>query len=241
MPNLQPLKAALTARAVLSDVDLTLLDHLRPRERSFARGSQIVAARTEQTESCLMLHGVAARETLTHDGKRQISALHFAGDFVDLHGFVLKEIDHGVTAVTDCTVGFISHASIAAAIERSPRLGRALWMLTAIDAAIQRAWIACLGRSRALPRLGHLLCETYLRLKLVGLADQHRFPFPITQTELADVMGLSPVHMNRTIQELRATSLVTWDGATVVIRDWDALLTLSEFDASYLNITQKLR
>ncbi|SIR18529.1 cAMP-binding domain of CRP or a regulatory subunit of cAMP-dependent protein kinases [Bosea sp. TND4EK4] len=198
-------------------------------------------SRSTLTESCLLVDGIAARETVSREGKRQLSALHFAGDFVDLHGFVLKEIDHGVTALTDCTAVFVPHTEITRVIGQSPALGRALWMLTAVDAAIQRAWIACLGRSPALTHLAHLLCEIYLRLHLVDLAWGYRFSLAITQVELADALGLSPVHMNRTIQELRATGLVSWNGFDVAIQSWDGLLALAEFDGTYLNLVQRFR
>lgn len=241
MDKLGPLLQSLNARAVLTAEQEALLISMRRHERVYRRGAAIVMSRSTLTESCLLVDGIAARETINSEGKRQFSALHFAGDFIDLHGFVLKEIDHGVTALADCTVVFVPHTEIARVIALSPAIGRALWMLTAIDAAIQRAWIACLGRSRAIAHLAHLICETYLRLRLVERADSYRFSFALTQVELADALGLSPVHMNRTIQELRATGLVTWDGFEVVIQNWDGLLALAEFDGTYLNLVQRIR
>jgi len=226
---------------VLTDEQEALLRSMRRHERAYPRGTPIIISRSTLTESCLLVDGIAARETVTSEGKRQFSALHFAGDFIDLHGFVLKELDHGVTALSDCMAVFVPHTEIARVIALSPALGRALWMLTAVDAAIQRAWIACLGRSPALAHLAHFVCETYLRLRLIGRAKGYRFSLALTQVELADVLGLSPVHMNRTIQELRATGLVTWDGFEVAVHSWEGLLSLAEFDGTYLNLIQRLR
>lgn len=241
MDSLAPLLRSLKARAVLTGEHEALLASMRRHQRSYRRGAPIIVGRSRLTESCLIFEGIAARETINGDGKRQFSALHFAGDFVDLHGFILKEIDHGVTALSDCVVTFVPHGEIARVIEHLPSLGRVLWMLTAVDAAIQRAWIACLGRSRALAHLAHLLCETYLRLRLVDLAADWRFTLAITQGELSDALGLSPVHMNRTVQELRASGLVNWDGFEITIHDWEGLLALAEFDGNYLNLDQKIR
>jgi CRP-like cAMP-binding protein len=241
MDKLGPLLQSLKARAVLTADQEALLLSMRRYERFYRRGAPIIMSRSSLSESCVLVDGIAARETINGDGKRQFSALHFAGDFVDLHGFILKEIDHGVTALSECTALFVPHAELARVIEQSPALGRALWMLTAVDAAIQRAWIACLGRSRALAHLAHLLCEIYLRLRLIGRAESYRFSLAITQVEMADALGLSPVHMNRTVQELRSTGLVTWEGFDIAIQSWDGLLTLAEFDGTYLNLGPKIR
>lgn len=241
MDSLGPLLHSLKARAVLTAEQEALLLSVRRYQRSYRRGAPIIQGRSRLTESCVIVEGIAAREMITGEGKRQFSALHFAGDFVDLHGFILKEIDHGVTALSDCVAAFIPHSEIARVIEQEPALGRALWMLTAVDAAIQRAWIACLGRARALAHLAHLLCETYLRLRLVDRASDGRFGLTLTQVEFADTLGLSPVHMNRTIQELRSTGLVTWEGFDIAILDWEGLLALAEFDGNYLNLDAKIR
>lgn len=240
MDSLGPLLHLLRARVPLTSGQEALLLSMRRNQRSYRRGAPIIFGRSRLSESCVIVDGIAARETINGEGKRQFTALHFAGDFVDLHGFILKEIDHGVTALSDCVATFIPHGEIARVIDLEPSLGRVLWLLTAVDAAIQRAWIACLGRSRALAHLAHLLCETYLRLRLVDRARDWQLNLAITQGELADALGLSPVHMNRTIQELRATGLVSWEGFEIVIHDWDGLLRLAEFEGTYLNLDQKI-
>lgn len=241
MDRLRPLLRTLESRDVLSPWDAGLLATTQFREQRFRRGQEIVRSKTAQTEVCLMFDGISGRETVTSDGKRQLSALHISGDFVDLHSFVLKRMDHAVVAMTDTVVLFVPHAEIRRIIDASPHLGRMFWLLTTIDGAIQRAWIACLGRSTALQHMAHLFCELWRRMHVVDLTDGYRFSFSLTQSELADVVGLSTVHVNRTLRELRGTGLVEWDGNTVEIRDYPGLVALSDFDDAYLSLIREPR
>jgi CRP-like cAMP-binding protein len=241
MEKLKPLLCALERRDGLTTADCELLAGLPLREQRFRRGQEIVLAKSRPQESGLVLDGICGREVLTPDGKRQISMLHIAGDFVDLHAFVLKQLDHAVIALTESVVLFVRHADLRRLVEASPHLGRLLWMMTAIDGAVQRAWIGCLGRSSALQQMAHLFCEMFARMEIVGLAQGPRFPFHPTQGEFADVMGLSPVHVNRTLKELRALRLVDWDGHFVEVHDFAGLAALAGFDETYLNLSQEPR
>jgi CRP-like cAMP-binding protein len=241
MERLRPLLQTLECRDHVSTEEKALLSSAQFRHLGFARGKEIVAAKSRPGESCLMIKGISGRETVTPDGKRQISALHIAGDFVDLHSFVLKQMDHAVIALTDVSVAFISHSELRRIIDLSPHLGRLFWLLTTVDGAIQRAWIACLGRSTAVQHMAHLFCELWIRMNAVGLASGFQFPLPLTQAELADVIGLSAVHVNRTLQELRGLGYVDWDGDHVMIHDFESLAALSDFDDTYLNQVSEAR
>lgn len=241
MDRLKLLFLTLERRDVVTEAECVLLGTLQLRERRFRRGEEIVSAKSHPGESCLMLEGISGRQVMTVDGKRQISALHIGGDFVDLHSFVLKRMDHGVVSLTDTRVAFVPHLEIRRVVDACPHLGRLFWLLTAIDGAIQRAGIACLGRSTALQHMAHLFCELWTRMNVVGLATPTSFPFALTQGELADVTGLSAVHVNRTIQELRALGLVDWNGQRVEIHDFEKLATLCDFDKTYLNLFREPR
>lgn len=188
-----------------------------------------------------MLGGLTARSLYIEEGKRQISAVHIAGDFVDLHGMLLKVMDHSIVALSDCKSAFIPHASLLDLIDKEPHLGRLLWLSTLIDGAIQRAWITSLGRRSAAAHLGHLICELHARLAAVGLAKDGRFEFPINQTSLADMLGLSLVHANRSLQVLRATGWLQWQGSEVAIQNFKALAEFSEFDPIHLNLVKEPR
>lgn len=241
MNRLRPFIRTLEQRDKLSPDELRLLSSAQIRVQPFRRGQEIVRAKSRPVESCVMFQGISGRETMTSEGKRQISALHIAGDFVDLHSFSLKRMDHAVIALTEVTAIFIPHAEIRRIIDASPHLGRLFWLMTTIDGAIQRAWIACLGRSTAMQHMAHLFCELWTRMEVVGLVSGYSFPFRLTQAELADVVGLSAVHVNRTLQELRGLGLVDWNGEQVEINDFDRLVALGDFDKTYLNLIQEPR
>jgi CRP-like cAMP-binding protein len=200
------------------------------------KGEDIIREGDRPTESILLLEGFAARYNLLRKGKRQITALHIPGDFVDLHSFLVKKMDHAVLAITPCSVGFVPHETLREISENHPHLTRLLGVNLAVDAAIHRHWIVSLGRRSALEHAAHLLCEMFLRLRAVGLTEDDSFKLPLTQAELGDSLGLSTVHVNRVVQELRAKGLITWRGERLVIDDWKRLQELAEFDPTFLSL-----
>ncbi len=226
----------LGTRDSLSAGEIELLGSLQVREESYERGRTFIAERSRPEWSCLLHTGLSARAVDLPNGTRQLTALHIPGDFVDLHGFTLKRMDHSVVAISACSVVFVRHSELKVITERAAHLARMLWLSTTIDAAIQRRMTALLGRHTPLERLGHLLCEAHTRLETVGLVSEGKFQFPITQAELADLLGLSVVHTNRTVQDLRSTGLVKWLGSEVSVTDFERLCRLSRFDANYLNL-----
>ncbi len=232
----QPLIASLERRDALSDEERQALRDLPWRLKRYGDSEEIVAEAARPTESCLLVDGIAARSRHLADGNRQLTALHVSGDFVDLHGFFLKVMDHAVIALTPVTVAFVAHRDVQRLATDMPHLGRMLFMMVAIDAAIQRNWIACMGRMEPIRHLAYMVCEVYKRLEIVGRVENGSFDFPLTQAEIADLVGLSIVHTNRTLQDLRATGLMTWKANRVVIHDWDGLARLADFDPTYLNL-----
>jgi CRP-like cAMP-binding protein len=237
-PKLQALITSLSLRDDVSLEESALIEGLAMRRRVLRRGEELVAQHSQPSESCLVLSGFTAREVLLDDGKRQITALHIPGDFVDLHALLLKVMDHSVVALTDCEAAYVPHRELLRVIDRSAHLGRLFWLSTVIDGAIQRAWITSSGRRSATAHLGHLICELYLRLSAADLAGDGSFAFPVAQSELADALGFSLVHVNRTLQDLRATGFVTWKGSIITITDFDGLAALSQFDPTYLNLVK---
>jgi len=236
VPKLQFLVRSLALRDEVTPEEQALIESMTMRRRLLRKGEELVAQHSHPSESCIVLSGFTAREVVLDDGKRQITALHIPGDFVDLHAFLLKVMDHSVVALTDCEAAYVPHRELLRVIDRSPHLGRLFWLSTVIDGAIQRAWITSSGRRAATAHLGHLICELYLRLHAIDLAQDGSFAFPVAQTELADALGFSLVHVNRTLQELRATGFVRWKGSTITIVDFDGLAALSQFDPTYLNL-----
>ncbi len=191
--------------------------------------------------STLVLSGIAARYKVLEDGKRQITALHVAGDFVDLHAFPLKTMDHSVVALSPCHVAYADHADIRALSETRPHLTRMLWLSTVIDGAIHREWIVAMGRRSKKAHLAHLICELYVRLSVVRLVTDQSFHFPLSQSVVADALGLSVVHVNKTLQKLRNEKVVTWTDRTIKVLNWEKLSEIAEFDPGYLHLSLEPR
>ncbi len=147
-----------------------------------------------------MLEGFAYRYKLLPDGKRSIFAYLVPGDFCDLNIFILKAMDHSIATLSACTMVDIPRPRILELLER-PAIARALWWATLVDEATLREWLVNMGRRDAETSIAHLFCEMHLRLKSIGLADGGEFRLPITQNELADTVGLSAVHVNRSLQK----------------------------------------
>ena len=150
-------------------------------------------------------------------------------------------MDHSVGTMTPCRVAFVPHDHLRSITENYPHLTRLLWLSTLIDAAIHREWMTGMGRRSAVGQMAHLLCELYLRLKSVGLATGFSYWLPITQAETGDALGLSSVHVNRVVQELRAAGIITWRDETLIIDDWDRLAHIAEFDPGYLHLNVEPR
>ena len=227
-------------------------DALSQEEEAAIRGavgavSEIPADRTlirageELSVSILLLDGILCRYKDLRDGSRQISELHVVGDFADLHSFTLKRLDHSVMALTRCRIALVPHDRLEAITTEHPHLARLWWFTTNMDAAIHREWVLSLGRRSALSRTAHLFCELRVRLGVVGLADETGYELPLTQTDLAECLGLTSVHVNRTLKELRGRGLVEFRGGRVAIHDRAGLERAAEFDPAYLYLEHRPR
>ncbi|KLK90491.1 Crp/Fnr family transcriptional regulator [Microvirga vignae] len=225
----------------LSDEEKQVLKGAVARTKEVPADEDLVREGDRPTDSTLLLDGFAARYKLLRNGKRQITALHVPGDFVDLHSFLQKRMDHGVVAFTPCRIGLVPHSTLRKITDQHLHLSRLLWLTTLIDAATHREWLVAMGRRPAFNQIAHLLCELFLRLQTVGLTQEMSFELPLTQAELGDVLGLSTVHVNRIIKELRTKELVTWRGDTVTIEDWLRLQGVAEFDPTFLNLENEPR
>jgi CRP-like cAMP-binding protein len=199
------------------------------------RADQVLIRSGEKlNSSILLLDGWLARSRDLAGGERQVTELHVAGDFADLHGFTLKRLDHDVTTLSDCVIGIVPHDRLQQITERYPRIGRIYWFSTNVDGAIIRELALSLGQRSAISRMAHLFCELHLRLDAAGMARPNGFEFPLTQRELSECLGLTVVHVNRTLQELRRRSLVELENRQLTILDPRGLKGVAEFDPSYL-------
>ena len=222
----------------LQDEDRRAILRLPMTIKALAPRQDIVREGDRLSQCGMILEGIACRYKFAEDGKRQILSFHIAGDVPDLQSLFLSVMDHGVSTIDAAKVAFIPHEAIIDSCQRHPGLAQALWRDSLIDAAIYREWITNIGRRDALPRIAHLLCETFARSRAAGLAPGDTFDMPVTQAELADATGLSTVHVNRTIQELRAANLITMHGGAVTVLDREALERAGQFDPAYLHLRQ---
>lgn len=184
----------------------------------------------------LLLEGFACRYKTLEDGRRQIVAYFVPGDLCDLRVFILKRMDHSIGAIAPCKVATIAPESVLRLMHSYPALTRALWWSTLVEEAIAREWIVNVGQRNALERMAHLFCELLYRFRAVGLNQGLSCTLPLTQVELAESLGLSSVHVNRTLQELRRQKLITLDSGTLTIQNLQALEELSFFNADYLHL-----
>lgn len=202
--------------------------------RSVPADEIVVRAGVVLTFSVLLLEGLMCRYKDLSDGQRQITELHVPGDFADLHSFTLKRLDHNIMTITPCRIAIVPHEALERITEQFPHLTRLLWFTTNLDAAIHREWEVSLGRRSALSRIAALFCEMKLRLEVAGMTEGMTYDLPLTQTDLAECVGLTPIHVNRTLKELRERGLVQFRGGCVTINDWQGLADVGEFDPAYL-------
>jgi CRP-like cAMP-binding protein len=242
--------AKLLARQSAHDIlirKLTTIFDVSPDEEEALRGlplnirlvdadADVVFDGARPTECCLLISGFLFRYKGLPNGARQIVSLHVPGDVPDLQSLHLEVMDHSLGALAPSVVGSIPHSAIRDLIRRYPRIGDALWRDTLIDAAIFREWVTNVGRRSAYQGMAHLMCEFVTKMRAVELAQENECPFPLTQAELGDATGLSPVHVNRTLQELRSDGLIVLTGKVLSIPDWNALKDVAMFEPRYLHL-----
>jgi CRP-like cAMP-binding protein len=234
-----PLIRKLESIFTLSDAERQAILDL-PLQVTHLRADQdIVREGDRPTRSCVLLEGFAAMFKVTAEGKRQITAFYIPGDIPDLQSLHLEVLDTGLGTLSPCKVGFIQHEALQDLCDRNPRIAKALWRETLIDAAIFREWTVNVGRREAYARIAHILCELTVRMKAVGLTRDDTCKIPITQNEFADATGLSNVHVNRVLQALRSDGLILLKGDTLQIPDWDKLKQAGDFDPTYLHLERK--
>jgi len=207
--------------------------------RDFRGDEDIIRDGDRASQCCLLLEGFLCRYKTLADGSRTIMAFYVPGDIPDLHSLHLGVMDHTLGTVAPSRVAFIPHDAMRRLTHRHPRLADAFWRDTLIDAAVFREWIVNLGSRDACSRIAHLLCEIFLKLKAVGLTQDNAFDFPVTQSKIADATGLSNVHVNRTLMELRADGVITLERGRCTIPDFERLRNAAMFDDAYLHLPAK--
>lgn len=227
--------------AEIDERDEAVLAALPFRTRDIPENRDVVREGDRPTECCLVLQGLVARYKLVADGRRQILSFHFPGDLPDMQGLNLDVMDHSLTALTPARVAYIPHESIRRIMATHTRVRHALIKYALIDGAIYREWIANVGRRTALERVAHTFCECYVRMRALGLVKDGEFDLPLTQSELGDATGISNVHVNRTLQEMRRMNLISTSGNHHSILDWPLLRETADFRPDYLHLRPEYR
>lgn len=230
-----PLVTKLRRGFPLTDDDARALLGLCRDTRVVHDGRDVIAERERPDHVHLIVDGWAARYKLLHDGSRQITAFLLPGDIDDLHANLLRQSDHGIVALTPLRVAFVAPDALEQLMTSRPGVARALRWSMLVDKAILRAWLVNVGRRDAKARVMHLFCELRERLVVLGFAKNDPAPFPLTQEEIGDALGLTPVHVNRVLQRMRADGLIVLHRRLLQVRDFDRLAAAAGFSAAYLH------
>jgi CRP-like cAMP-binding protein len=230
-----PLVRKLANVATLSDQQQSLLERLCGTPRDIAADRDILSYGERPDHLHLILEGWAMRYNVVSKGVRQITAFLIPGDFCDIHTMVLQRMDHSIATLCPAKVAYIPIEDVDDLARQMPELIQALWWSTLVDEAVLRAWIANLGRRDAFKRTAHMMCEMHERMNNVGLVSGKEFNLPLTQKEIADSVGLTPIHTNRVMTRLRDEGLISFRKQQLTIPDIDRLKGIADFDAGYLH------
>ncbi|HEV2818606.1 MAG TPA: Crp/Fnr family transcriptional regulator [Allosphingosinicella sp.] len=237
-PILEAMLRKLETRAPLDAGDRAALLGLPYRLQILEPAAYMLREGERPTHCALVVSGFVFRHKLTVEGARQIVSVHIPGDFVDLSAALLNVADHNVQTLTRSEIALVPRGAIQALILSHPRVGAALWVDTLIDGSIFREWVVNVGRRDARSRLAHLLCEFARRLEAAGLAEEMQYELPMTQEQLADATGLTPVHVNRVLRGLEREGLITRARRFIGIPDWEESRRIAGFSEIYLHFDQ---
>lgn len=198
----------------------------------------IIEAGEFVSASTYLIEGVLSRFIDDRKGLRQLVAIHVPGEFVDLHAYPMRELDHSIGSLTAATVAIVPHSTLKEILDPRPELARKLWFVTLIDAALHRAWLFRVGRLDAVGRVAHFLCEINARLAAVRLSDGRRFALALTQSDIAEICGLTTVHTNRAFRQLREAGLCQMRASLVEIANPPALARRGDFNPDYLYLAR---
>jgi CRP-like cAMP-binding protein len=205
------------------------------RLTSLPRAQDIISEGDDPRTVNIIVEGWACRYKTLEDGRRQILAFFVPGDLADLHVYILDAMDHSIGALTALRYSKVTPSEFEQLGDNYPAVLRALWCDSLVTAAIQREWLVSVGQRTALESIAHLICELFLRLKTVGLVEDGRCEFPLTQADIADALGMTQPHVSRTLKELRNTEIVRMGRGKLQVRNLAKLKSLAVFNPNYLH------
>lgn len=237
-PNLQPFLDRLASRSILTKEEQEAVLNLPGHAEQVTDNRDFVPLGRRVDHACLIVAGLVGRFDQNGEGQRQITAMHVPGDMCDLQSIVQTMPTSALQSLSVATILRVPHTAIRAAASRYPALAEAFWRDCMVDAAILSQWVVNVGRRDAKTRMAHLICEMATRLNHGG-SSEYPFDLPITQAQLGEATALTAVHVNRTLQSLRADGLIEWHQRLIRIPQWETLAALGEFDPAYLQANVK--
>jgi CRP-like cAMP-binding protein len=236
---LKPFLDRLRLRSPLSKEEIEAAGALPVSLLKAKTNSDFVRPGERLDHACLVVEGLVGRLEQTASGARQITALHIPGDMADLHSVVLPKTSWALQALTSSTIARVPHSALVETADRFPALARAFWRDCTVDASIIANWAVSLGRRNAKSRFAHLLCELRCRYNAIGRVRDRSFELPMTQSHMGDVLGLTPIHVNRMARELREDGLANVASRGVEVLNWDRLQAVADFDPAYLHLERQ--
>lgn len=221
--------------ADLASIEVAAIEQATSHPRRFAARQDLIREGDRPGPVFVMLDGWAFRYKILPNGSRQVMALLMPGDACDLHIGMLAEMDHSIQTATPARVAMIARGEMDRLMGAHPGIARAMYMAQLTDEGTLRAWIVSMGRRNSLERVAHLMCELYLRARWIGLVENTEFALPLSQVLLADALGMTPVHINRVLRQLRLTGAMTLKRGSLTIMDPVKLVQIAGFDENYLH------
>ena len=220
------------------DGDIAAIDALGWQGRRVPASAYLVREGQRPKSCAAIIDGFAYRQKLAINGEREIVSILVPGDLIDLQNLHLDESDHDVVALTAMVISEVPLAELRALARARPAIAEAMWTDTLVEASIYREWLLNIGRRPAKVRLAHLLCEFHARLRAIGRCSEMEYELPMTQEQLGDAMGLTPVHVNRVLKMLERDGLIGRDKRRIKVIDWEQLRTAADFNDRYLHLDQ---
>lgn len=231
-----PLVRKLEGFGSLTEADLAVLRRISANGHVIGPRVDLIREGDAPDGVILIMEGIACRQKHRANGARQITAYLVPGDACDLDVALLTQMDHTITTLSACRVVRIPVDVVKRIMDEHPAIARSLRLGTLVDEATLREWLVNVGCRSAIERIAHLFCELLVRLQVVGFASEDSYEFPVTQLDLADTVGLSNVHVNRSLQELRRQGVIELKGRTLKILDRQRLKSIAEFNSKYLHL-----
>jgi CRP-like cAMP-binding protein len=230
-----PFVKKMSGLADLTASDVTALEKATAHSRRFPAKKDLIREGDETGPMFVVLEGWICRYKILPSGARQIMAFLMPGDACDLHIKLLAEMDHSIQAITPAKVATVTRDEMQTMMNEYPNIARAMYIGQLVDEGVMRAWIVSMGRRSSIERVAHLICELYLRARNIGLTHEDEFALPLSQLVLADALGMTPVHINRVLKELRLTGAMALKRGSVTILDPVKLVQIAGFDENYLH------